>query len=222
MATIIKSDGVDEAAAGDAVRPAVFTYSDMGAQGDDYVRAVKAEAAKAVQQANAEAAAIRTKAEEEGRRVAETAILELIDRRLADQMVTIRPALDAAIAQIVESRGDWLAHWEEATMRLAASIAERIVRRELTADPTILRASVRDALTLAAGCSEVTVFLHPLDHKRIAEHVGPLSESIERVATPRFVADESLEPGDCRVETEHGSIDQRVRTQLDRLVEELG
>ena len=221
MATIIKSDETIEASAGEAVRPAVYTLSDMATQGDDYVRSVRAQAAKAVQEANAEAARIRADAEKEGRRVAHAAISEMIDKRIGEQMQTIAPALADAITQIRESRGEWLDHWERATIQLAKSIAEKIVRREIAADPSIPRHWVREALEMAAGASEVTVSLHPDDHKKIAEHVGPLTESIARVAAPSFVADDAVSPGGCVVKTRHGTIDQRLETQLERIAEEL-
>lgn len=221
MATIIRRDREDEVPAGDAVRPAVFTLSDMETQGESYVRVIRAEASKTVQEAKDQADAVRKAAEAEGRRAAETSINELLDRRIGEQMQTLRPALDAAVATIADSRGEWLDHWEKSAIRLAAAMAERIVRRELSQDPAITTEWVREALELTAGDAEVTVLLHPDDHKRIASQIGPLAESIGRIAKPRVVADPALSPGGCRVETKYGSVDQQLETQLERLQEEL-
>lgn len=221
MATILRQDRPAEAPAGEAIRPAVYTLSDMGRQGDEYTRAVRAEAAKIVQQANAEAAEIRRAAEAEGRRVAAASITEMLDRRIGERLETIAPALDGAVRQVLDSRGAWLDHWEKATVGLACAIAERVVRRELAADPTISEAWVRESLELAAGSSELTVALNPDDHQHLASHVGRIAESIGGLAEPRVIADPSVSPGGCRVDTAHGSIDQQVESQLERLREEL-
>ena len=40
-------------------------------------------------------------------------------------------------------------------------------------------------------------------------------------AAAELAADENISPGGCRVETEHGSIDQQIEAQLARILEEL-
>ncbi len=193
----------------------------MATQGDEYVQAVRSEAAKIIQQANAEAAAIRTKAEAAGRQAAEAAIDKLLAERLGKQMQTLKPALDKAVQGIVDGRGEWLDHWEQSALGLAAAMAQRIIRRELSQDPNISKKWIRESLELTASSSEVTIRLNPDDYAKLKDEVTTLSESIHKSATPNIVADASITPGGCRVETKHGSVDQQIETQLARLTEEL-
>lgn len=221
MATILRQDSPALSSASEAARPAVYTFSNMATQGDEYVQAVRAEAAKIIQQANAEAAAIRQKAETEGRQAAETAIEQLLAERLGKQMQTLKPALDKAVQGIVDGHGEWLDHWEKTALSLAAAMAQRIVRRELSQDPSIAKEWIRESLELTASSSEVTIRLNPEDHAKLKDEVATLAESIHKAATPHIIADASITPGGCRVETKHGSVDQQIETQLARLSEEL-
>ena len=222
MATILKHDvPATDSSPDRAIRLATFTLSDMSVQGDEYVQAVRLEAAKAVQQANAEADAIRKQAEADGRAAAMAKIDELLDERLAKQMTTLGPALEKVVKELNDSKGEWLAQWEQAALGVAKAIAERIVRRELTTDPKLTLEWVREALTLAANCSEVTVLLNPAEHEGLRNEVESLAASIAKIATAHVEADDSISSGGCRVVTKHGSIDMQIETQLDRLAEEL-
>ena len=55
---------------------------------------------------------------------------------------------------------------------MAAAIARRVIRRELTRQPEIPLALVREALELAAGSAQVRIHLNPADH-RGAGQPGP-------------------------------------------------
>ena len=48
-----------------------------------------------------------------------------------------------------------------------------------------------------------------------------LSEASATAAEAKVVADEAISVSGCRVETEFGSIDQQIETQLERIAEEL-
>ena len=222
MATIIRGKGDRSASSASAPRHATFTFSDMASQGDHYVASVRAEAAKAVQEANIEADAIRRRAESEGRASAEAAIKELLSQQVGQEMKSLRPALNAVVAELHAARGEWLEHWRSAAIRVAVAVAERIVRRELSADPTISEAWVTEALELSVASSDITVRLSPTDYEHLRDHAESVAASLGRVGEARVVADENVSPGGCRVDTQHGSIDQRLETQLERLTEELG
>ncbi|MGC4003561.1 MAG: FliH/SctL family protein [Pirellulales bacterium] len=48
-----------------------------------------------------------------------------------------------------------------------------------------------------------------------------LIAELGRVSSTEIVADTQIGPGGCRVLTAHGEIDQRLETQLSRIVDEL-
>ena len=204
-----------------AATPAEFTLSDMATQGVSYVDSVRKEAAKETAKAKAEAAEIRRRAEAEGKSNAEATIARLLDERVGGHIETLKPALESVVRQLDAQQGEWLAHWRESAIRLAAAMAEKIIRRELVGDPTISEEWLAEALRLAAGSSEITVRLAPGDVEHLKHHAETLKESVAGLGEMRFVADASISVGGCRVETRHGSIDNQLQTQLERLTEEL-
>ncbi len=220
MATIIKRESQLHAS-GTELRKVAYDLTDLESQGDTYLHEVRAEAAKIVQEAEQEAATIRQEAEAAGKQAAEAAIERILDEKVAKQMKSLTPALASAVKQIEDSRQDWLRHWESSATRLACDIAARIIRRELQSQPEIALQWVQEALQMCAGAAEITVRLHPSDHETLGEQVRQLTEVFHPVAKANIVADASLSVSGCRIETEFGSIDQQLETQLERLQQEL-
>ena len=220
MATIIKRESPLHAS-GIELRKVAYDLTDMTNQGDTYLHEVRAEAVKIVQQAEQEAAQIRQEAEVAGKQAAESAIERILDEKVAKQMKALTPALSSAVKQIEDSRQDWLRHWESSATQLACAIASRIVRRELQHQPEIALQWVQEALQMCAGAAEITVRLHPSDHETLGKQVCQLAEVFHPAASAKIVADPSLSVSGCRIETEFGSIDQQLETQLERLQQEL-
>jgi flagellar assembly protein FliH len=220
MATIIKSS-TQAHATGTPLRQVAYDLSDFSGQADDYLARVRTEAAKIVMQAKQEAEKIRAQAEQAGRKAAEAAIEKILDEKVAKQMISLTPALNAAVSQIVDSRADWQRHWESAIVQIACGIAKRIVRRELTQEPELTLEWIREALTLAGGAEEITLRLHPNDLATLRSQVEQLALTFSPISPARIVADEKISQGGCRLDTRFGSIDQQLETQLARIAQEL-
>lgn len=220
MATIIKPETLQQPS-GTAFRHVAYDLTDMAAEADDYLGSVRREAAKIVDQARREAAAVRQDAEAAGRRAAEEAIERILDEKVAKQMTTLLPALHGAIEQVREAKQGWLRHWESAAVELATAIAGRLVRGELARRPELSTEWVREALELAAGAAEIAIHLNPADQQALGRQAAQLATAIHPAATTRVTPDATVGPGECRVTTEFGGVDLRIETQLERVKEEL-
>lgn len=220
MATIIKRES-QLFSSGTELRNVAYDLSDMAGQADAYLQEVRVEAAKIIQQAEQDAAKIRQESELAGKQAAEAAIERILDDKVAKQMKTLTPALAGAVKLIEDSRHEWQHHWETSATKLACAIASRIIRRELQAQPEIALEWVQESLQMCAGAAELTVRLHPTDFETLGDQVRQLTEVFHPAAPSNIVADESLSVGGCRIETEFGSIDQQLETQLQRLQQEL-
>jgi flagellar assembly protein FliH len=216
MAGIIKAAGSPPIAASDAARP--FQFDDMG---QSYLGRVKAEAAKIIAEARQEAARIKTKATEDGKQAAIAAVEATLRSRLEQQLKSGLAALAAAAREIMQSRHAWQQRWETHAVQLSAAIAQRLCRRELSRDPQIKLDWIREALTLAAGNAQITLRLNPADQAALRDQIEVVAQQVAGLAPVRFMADETISAGGCRVETEFGSLDQQLETQLARITEEL-
>jgi flagellar assembly protein FliH len=220
MATIIKHDAAQHASGG-ALRHIAYDLTDMAAEADVYLGGVRREARAIVEQAKRDAAAVKQEAETAGRRAAEAAIERVLDEKVAKQMKSLTPALQAAIAQIREAKQDWMRHWEKTALDLAAAIAARLVRGEIQRRPEIQLAWIRESLELVSGGGEIAIHLNPSDCQALERQVTQLAAVMHPTATMRLVADEQISPGGCRVATEFGSVDMQIESQLERIKQEL-
>jgi flagellar assembly protein FliH len=216
MAGIIKASGLSENAAGGILQ--AFHLDDVG---QSYVSRVRSEAARIIADARREAAQIKTKATEEGRQAALQAVEGSLRTKLDQQLKNALAALQQAAVAIEQSRHAWQQHWERHAVELAAAIAKRLCRHELSQEPEIALVWIREALELAAGNSQVTLRLNPQDHATLVERAQAIVKQIASLGAVQVVADEAITPGGCRVDTEFGSLDQQIEAQLARITEEL-
>lgn len=216
MATVIKSQ--DRARASHGV---AFNFEDLATQAGKYLDAIRTDAARIVAEAQQQAARIRQSAEAEGRLAGEQAHDELMERKVAQKLETALPAVRHAAAELQQAKQAWLARWEQSAVHLAAAMAARVIRQELTRSPQIPLKLVREGLDLAAGSAELRIHMHPADHAAFGGQIERLIGEFSRIGSAQVVGDPEISVGGCRIETQFGVIDQRFEAQLARIEQEL-
>jgi flagellar assembly protein FliH len=219
MPGIIKSNGSSEGHAGH--QAVAFNFEDMSQRAQQYLEQVKQQAEAVLKEAQNQAEQIRVNARVEGREQAMQQARQESHSHVEKQMQSVMPAVESAINDLVKQRDDWESHWEHQAVTLAIKIAEKIIRRELNQDPEIGKTWIRQALELISRQEQVTIELSPGDLESIQPQIEVLSQSLGRLAETHVVTSPQLQPGECRVLTRHGQIDQRLETQLDRIQSEL-
>jgi flagellar assembly protein FliH len=105
---------------------------------------------------------------------------------------------------------------ERALVQLVSQMSREVIRRELLADSSQLTQVLREALKLLPmGAGNVRIHINPQDF----ELVKALRERHEE--SWRILEDEQLQPGGCRVESEHSLIDASIETRLDLALKQL-
>jgi len=114
---------------------------------------------------------------------------------------------------IREQRQLLLERAEPELVRLAMAIAERIVHTELSSNPSVVVENVRSALTRIISREVVTLRVNPMDHDIIRTHRDAIhaASDIEHL---RIVEDQRIDRGGVIVETEAGTIDAKIATQI--------
>jgi flagellar biosynthesis/type III secretory pathway protein FliH len=199
---------------------------------DGYLDEVRQQARQILAEAHLEAEAIRRRAYEQGELDGQDAgrdqrdcelqarALELARQMARHDFAPAVAAWHAAAGSVLAAREHWLARWETDAVRLSVAIAEKLIRNELRHRPELVAETVRELLQLAAGSSDVSVRLHPLDLELIQQHRADDSSGFASTVAVRWVPDERLARGDCVVETRQGEIDARLETQLARIANE--
>ena len=212
MATIIRA-----ADAPHDQHAVAFNFDDLLAQASQCLDEVQTRSAQVVAQAQDQADAIRRQALEEGRQAA----LQEVEQMVAGQLAPALLALRQAAADLQQAKQAWLSHWEASAVHLAGAIAARIIRHELSRQPEITLALVREALELAAGSPGVRLRLNPDDYKALGAQVRAVIDTMSALGDAEVIADPQIGAGGCRVETRFGTIDQQFESQLKRIEEEL-
>lgn len=198
-----------------------FNFDDMAQHADAYVRQVREQAGKIIAEARTQADQIRRQAEVEGLKAARSAMQAQVEAEAAKRMEQLLPALRSVVAETATAKEAWLAKWERDGVRLATRIAERILRRELAVRPELPLTLVRESLELSASGEGVRITLHPDDLTAFGPQIDALIREMKRAGNAEVLADAAISRGGCRVETQHGAIDQRLEAQLNRIEEEL-
>jgi len=145
----------------------------------------------------------------------------LAEQRVDERLRTALPAVRAVSDSLARERERWLSEWEANVIRIAVAIAAKIVRREIELHPDVSAELVREALRLIAGNAQLRVRMNPADADRIGDFREQFASALAGVAELSIVPDNAITPGGCLLESEHGLIDARLETQLDRIYLEL-
>lgn len=210
-----------------------FNFDDLRDQAAAQLVSAKQEAEALLAQARKEAEALKqktlTEAREAGRKeglkdsaqLIEQQAAKLAEARVAEHLKTTLPVLQQAAEALKSERDHWLLRWERAAVELGIAIAEKLLRTNLTVQPQLADGMIADALQLAAGQPQLRMAWNPDDLERLGDRAQQVVQSLTACATPELIADPSISPGGCRIETRHGEIDARLETMLQRIAEEL-
>jgi flagellar assembly protein FliH len=212
---------------------AMFNFDDLRRQCEEYIEGARQQGEQLLAEARAAADEVRRRAHTEGvssgqregldsaRQLVDARAAEIAARQTQEQLRTVLPAFQAAAQALQAERDRWLAAWETAAVELSAAIAGKILRHELSRRPELAAPVIREALQLAAGQPHVRLHLHPLDLAQLHDCGAQAAGRLSAVGEATLVPDERVTRGGCIIETQHGVIDARLETQIDRIVSEL-
>jgi flagellar assembly protein FliH len=105
---------------------------------------------------------------------------------------------------------------EKSLVELVGHIARQVIRRELVTDSRQIEIVLREALKLLPmGANNIRIFINPQDF----EQIKSLREKHEE--NWRIQEDDALQPGGCRIETEHSRIDASMETRITQAIAQL-
>ncbi|MFT5528278.1 MAG: flagellar assembly protein FliH [Pirellulaceae bacterium] len=218
MAEIIKAGKIREQGGVEAV---AFSFSDMSQRAEQFIQQTQAKANGIITKAESDAQQIRINAMAEGKQDAVDQAIQASQIRVNQKLKTLAPAIQQAIDSINEIRQTWLKQWEGNMLKLAIQIAERVIRREVQHQPEIPQTLIREALEMATPQSQLRLYLNPQDYESLGNYIEELTTQFSQLAPLEVRASSDIQAGGCRLDTDHGTIDQQLDSQLQRVYEEL-
>jgi flagellar assembly protein FliH len=147
----------------------------------------------------------RAKAHDEGR-IAGT---QAADRDMSEMLASMRNLVDMARIErhkIIESA-------EPELVRLALGIAERVVHSQIALDRGVVVEMAKAAIERLVDRESITVRVNPADIERMREHREDML-AMGDVKNVRIIEDQRVDRGGVMVETDAGSVDAKISTQL--------
>jgi flagellar assembly protein FliH len=132
------------------------------------------------------------------------------DREMNDMLVTMRGLLEMARAE----RHKLMEEAEPELVRLALGIAERVLHQQVALDRGVVIEMAKTAIARLIERDSVTVRVNPADLERMREHRDELI-AIGDIKNLRVVEDQRVDRGGVVVDTDAGTIDARIGTQLE-------
>ena len=213
---------------------AVMNLDDLRARGEAIIAHACGEAERIIADAKAERERLLSGAEEQGRsdgyeRGLRDGAEEGRRRGLEEARRSRTEAIDGvcqgwtrALEAFETARESMLSAAREEVVALSIEIAERVVRRAIANDPSVVLAQLEAVLDAVTRPARLCVRVHPDDLELARSELPGILERFERCRHAELLADASLERGSCVATTEDGGrIDAGIGSQLARIVSEL-
>jgi len=133
---------------------------------------------------------------------------EEMERRLEDVLQELRTSLD----ELGKLGPHAMRRADREMIHLAVAMAERIVRREVRAEPATLLDMARAAIERLGERVTAVIHLNPTDLDSI------VSDGSGRIGSLDVVADSDLPRGGCMIRTNLGAIDAGIDAQMRELL----
>ena len=199
---------------------AIQKLKDADTQSEIVIQAAKNEGKQILDNARVEADEMKVKAvqsghdegykdgHKEGEKAARKEFEDIIKQANAKAQKTIKDAKEAT--------ADYFVRAEQDIANVVMLAIEKILPQHFLDVPQVVLPVVREAIKNVRDQKEVKVHVCPDSYDMVlvarAEFQGMLTDG---TAVLEIVSDESLQPGDCVIETPNGGVDARLLTQIE-------
>jgi flagellar assembly protein FliH len=130
--------------------------------------------------------------------------------------------LEALAASLKAERQQFFERIEPELVRLSVTIAEKIIGSELELRPDTVVGLVRGAMLRLRDREMLRVSVNPRDADRVKEARDDLIAAVDGVRKLEVIEDRRVDVGGCVIESGNGTLDARIKTQMDEIARVLG
>ncbi len=212
----------------------VLDLHDLEKRGQAVIEAANAQANQILRDAHAQRDQLISSATNDGR---DQGYKEGFEQGLAEGVAKGIEEARAAQAQLLDQLSQmWIAQLdgfeqqrdtmlEQARtqiVELGAQIAQRVTRRVIELDPSVVLNEMEAILSSMTESTRLVLAVHPGDIELAQAQLPKMIERFAACEHAQVVTDPSLEPGSCVARTPSGGIiDASITTQLDRIISAL-
>lgn len=143
--------------------------------------------------------------EKEGFHSTQLKVRQEAETALSTKVASLECLMNSLMAPLAEQD----MQLEKAMVGLVEHMTRQVIQREMKTDSRHIEQVLREGLKLLPmGADNIRLFINPQDF----EQIKALRERHEE--RWRIVEDDTLQPGGCRIETEHSRIDASIETRI--------
>jgi len=202
------------------------TAETLRTEAEQLLVSARAEAAELIEDAQIQAEALREAAWQEGhhegkvaaRRAAEAEVHAEWEERKA----ALRAEMELIGTQIAEARERLWQRQESEMVALSLAIARKVVKTEVQQNPDVIRQVIANAIRRVTDKESLRIRVSIADSFAVKEMREDLLEVIDGLRHLEIIDDRRVTDGGCVIETNAGTIDAIMETQLGEVASALG
>jgi flagellar assembly protein FliH len=191
---------------------------DAQAKAADILARAEEEAHQRLQQAEAEVETLRLRAKEAGFAEGYEEGLEEGRQKALAKASDLLSLLESTVEEAVRLRAASLRALEDDFLKLSVFLADKVIRKAVEADISWLKPIIKEALEVLGTVDQMVVLLNPVDYALLQNYQQDLSLTRTKLV---FEQDPSITQGGCLIESETGLIDARLERRLGKLAHHL-
>lgn len=127
--------------------------------------------------------------------------------------------INKTIAELDNYRSQILFESRNDIVKMAISVAEKVLHKEIMTDPSTVLSVVKNAINQVGYKRKFVVHVNPLDVEVLKAAGADIATLIDDLESLKFKPDPRVEPGGCVVHTESGTVDAQVDRQYNEIKE---
>lgn len=194
----------------------------------DYVERAKEEADQIVAKATADAETILKKAVQEAESLKETARKQAQDQGYAEGMERAKAQEDQMRAELMQQQeqqeqayAERLHTMEPELMDVVIHVFDQVLHTELADHREVLLHLIRRTVQNIKNSREYRIFVSADDYESVSGRKQEIIEKIGGEVTLDVIMDESMQPGECTIDTDEGIFECGMNIQLANLTKDL-
>lgn len=141
--------------------------------------------------------------------------------RAEKEASSIRKQAYEVLEQADKIRRRTLENLEAEIIELAREIAEKLLSAQLSLNPSTVLSVAKESLRQVANRQSVVLYINPDELELVENRKAELKSLLQPRAEFQVVADSSIPPGGCIVETEQGQVDATLEKRKEELIRAL-
>lgn len=136
-----------------------------------------------------------------------------------EKAAPVMEAFKDLVNELTEVRKKFYENAEGEMINLVIGVARTVIGEDMERNPALVRNVIRAAVQKLKSHEEISIKVNPEDLAEAERYRPELAKSVEDIEKVTFRADPLITRGGCVVESNIGSIDARLETQLEAIRE---